>query len=106
LGFAKSEAKLVLDHLEGTDPRDVTGTFYCSDPQIKRKREMMLLWTAWLDQQAKIAISEDKMLLDAKYLRETIYKQRYGENKLKKRIAYRKARGWPLWPGDAEEAAE
>ena len=46
------------------------------------------------------------MLLDAKYLRETIYKQRYGENKLKKRIAYRKAPGWPLWPGDAEEAAE
>ena len=36
----------------------------------------MLLWTAWLDQQAAIAISEDEMLLDDNYLREAIYKKR------------------------------
>ena len=54
------------------DAKDVTGNFYSSDPGIKRKREMMLAWTAWLDQQAAIAISEDKMLLDAVYLREAI----------------------------------
>jgi hypothetical protein len=88
LGFAKSEGKVILDHLEGVDPKDVTGTYYSSDPQIRRKREMMLAWTAWLDQQAAIAISADKMLLDANYLREAIYKKRYGEEKLAKRIAY------------------
>jgi hypothetical protein len=64
LGFAKSEGKVILDHLEGVDAKDVTGNFYSSAPQIKRKREMMLLWTAWLDAQAEIAISEDETLLD------------------------------------------
>jgi hypothetical protein len=107
LGFAKSEAKLVLDHLEGTDPKDVTGNFYSSDPAIKRKREMLTLWTAWLDQQAAIAISEDKMLLDRNHLMEAIYRKKYGDEKLAKRITFRESRGWPLWgPDGVEEAAE
>jgi hypothetical protein len=107
LGFAKSEGKVILDHLEGVDAKDVTGNFYSSDPQIKRKREMMLLWTQWLDQQAAIAISADRMLLDVNHTREEIYKKRYGEDKLAKRIAYREARGWPIWSPDGEqEAAE
>jgi hypothetical protein len=106
LGFAKSEAKLVLDHMEGTDPKDVTGNFYSSDPAIQRKREMLTLWTAWLDKWAAIAISEDKMLLDRSYLMEAIYRKKYGDEALAKRIKHRESRGWPLWPDSAEEAAE
>lgn len=49
LGFAKSEGKVILDHLEGTDPKDVTGTFYSSDPAIKRKWEMVLLRAVGMD---------------------------------------------------------
>ncbi len=107
LGFAKSEAKLILDHLEGTASDDVTGQFYSSDPQIQRKREMMLAWTAWVSEQAFKALAADPLLSDRSYLREEIYRRRHGDEKLAKRIAYRTARGWPLWPdGDEREAAE
>jgi predicted secreted protein len=41
LGFSKSEAKLILDHLEGTESDDVTGQFYSTNPAIARKRQMM-----------------------------------------------------------------
>lgn len=37
LGFSKSEAKLFLDHLEGTESDDVTGQFYSTNPAIARK---------------------------------------------------------------------
>jgi hypothetical protein len=106
LGFAKSEAKLILDHMEGTDPKDVTGQFYSSDPGIKRKREMLTLWTAWLDKQAAIAIEQDPLLLDRGHLMEAIFRKKHGDEKLAKRIKYREARGWPLWPDDQQEAAE
>ena len=46
------------------------------------------------------------MLLDAAYLREAIYRKRYGDEKLAKRIRYREARGWPLWGPDEQETAE
>jgi hypothetical protein len=53
------------------------------------------------------AFREDPLLHDRNYLREEIYRLRHGDEKLEKRIAYRKARGWPLWPdGDELEAAE
>jgi integrase len=45
LGFRPGEAKVILDHMEGVEPTDVTGSFYSSDPQIGRKREMMRAWT-------------------------------------------------------------
>jgi hypothetical protein len=99
LGFGKSEAKLILDHLEGVDATDVTGTFYATDPAIRRKREMLTLWVAWLEKWAAAAIDADPLLLDRAYLFEEIYKKRNGEDKLEKRIAYRAARGLPLWPG-------
>lgn len=41
LGFKPGERKLILDRLEGTEPIDVTGQFYSSDPGIARKRQMM-----------------------------------------------------------------
>ena len=34
LGFRSSEAAVILDHMEGVEPTDVTGSFYSSDPQI------------------------------------------------------------------------
>jgi hypothetical protein len=106
LGFAKSEAKLILDHLEGTDPKDVTGNFYSSDPAIKRKWEMLLLWTEWLDKQAELAIAADPLLLDRNHLREAIFRKKHGDEKLAKSIEFRESRGWPLWPDDQQEAAE
>ena len=64
LGFRKSEAKVILDHMEGTEPDDVTGKFYSSDPAIRRKREMMTLWVDWLDEWCAKAIAADPMLSD------------------------------------------
>jgi hypothetical protein len=41
LGWAKDEDKIILDHMEGFDPGDVTAQHYNSAPQIVRKRQMM-----------------------------------------------------------------
>jgi predicted secreted protein len=35
LGFSKSEAKLILDHLEGTASDDVTGQFSAQTPRSR-----------------------------------------------------------------------
>jgi hypothetical protein len=107
LGFGASEAELIIDHLEGVDPKDVTGSFYNLDPAIKRKREMLLSWTSWLEEWAARAIDADPLLLDREYLIEGIYRRRNGDEKLAARIAYRAARGMPLWPGmESESVAE
>jgi hypothetical protein len=110
LGFEKSEGKVVLDHMEGTDPRDVTGNFYSSDPAILRKREMLTLWTAWLDKWAAIAIEQDPLLLDHDHLAEAIFRKKYGkkaDEMIAVRTKYREARGWPMWGVDKkQEAAE
>jgi integrase len=49
LGFKTGEAAVILDHMEGVEPTDVTGSFYSSDPQIGRKRAMMRAWVRWCD---------------------------------------------------------
>ena len=106
LGFAKSEGKVVLDHLEGTDSKDVTGVFYSSDPAVKRKREMLIAWCSWLDHWAAKAIEANPLLLDHEFLRRAMFRKRYGYKRFKRRIAYRKSRGWPLWgPGAGEQQA-
>jgi integrase len=64
LRFKPAEAGIILDHLEGVEPNDVTGQFYSSDPQIARKRQMMRAWTDWCDEWAAQAISDDRALLD------------------------------------------
>jgi hypothetical protein len=74
LGFSKSEAKLILDHLEGTESDDVTGQFYSTNPAIARKRQMMSAWCAWLDKWAERAIKEDPRLLNHDWLCESIYR--------------------------------
>ena len=48
MGFARSEAKVILDHFEGIEPDDVTGRFYSVDPAVGRKRQMMEKWIVWL----------------------------------------------------------
>lgn len=97
LGFAKSEAKLILDHSEGTQPDDVTGAFYSSDPAVARKRAMMRMWTDWCDGWAAKALAADPSLLDRDFMMAIMFAARYGEEQLEKRIAYRVARRWPLW---------
>jgi integrase len=97
LGFRPGEAALILDHLEGVEPNDVTGQFYSSDPQIGRKREMMRAWVNWCDKWAARAIAADPLLLDREYMLEMIYRTRYGDERLERRIEVRKKLGMPLW---------
>jgi hypothetical protein len=110
LAFRPGEAKIILDHMEGVEPTDVTGSFYSSDPQIARKRAMMRAWTDWCDGWAQRAIAEDPLLLDRAYMLEAIYRARYGEKRLESRIESRRKRGLPLWNvldiDDLAEAAE
>jgi hypothetical protein len=103
LGFSKSEATLILDHLEGTESDDVTGQFYSTNPAIARKWQMMLAWCAWLDNRAERAIKEEPRLLDHDWLCESIYRSRYGEDRLQRRIALRKKQGTPLWGVDTKQ---
>jgi hypothetical protein len=49
MDFARSEAKIILDHFAGIEPDDVTGRFYSADPAINRKCEIMEKWIAWLE---------------------------------------------------------
>ena len=35
LGFKSGEAGIILDHMEGVEPGDVTGQFYSNDPQSR-----------------------------------------------------------------------
>ena len=97
LGFAKSEARLILDHMEATEPDDVTGQFYTSNPAIARKREMMRLWLAWLDHWCAKATAADPLLSNRDALVEAIFRGRYDEERVQKRIAWRSRRDRPLW---------
>ena len=83
LGWYKDDAKLILDHLEGFDPGDVTAQFYNMDTAILKKRAMMKGWIGWLEEQAKKAIEADPMLRDREAVAEAVYKKRYGERKWK-----------------------
>ena len=56
------------------------------------KRQMMLAWCAWLDKWAERAIKEDPRLLGYDWVCEAIYRNRYGEERLQRRILLRKNR--------------
>lgn len=77
LGFRVGEAALILDHMEGAEPDDVTTQFYSSDQQIARKREMMQAWVAWCEKRAAEAIKADKALLNAEMMAKEIRERRY-----------------------------
>jgi integrase len=83
LGFSQGESKLILDHLEGIEPKDVTGQFYSSDLQIKRKRAMMKAWTEWCEEWTAKAIADDSALLNADLMGRTIRAERYKHKKKK-----------------------
>jgi glutathione S-transferase len=82
LGFARSEAKIILDHIEGIEPDDVTGRFYSADPAVGRKRQMMEKWIAWLEHWCAEAIRKDGILTDSEALAKVIFKSRYGDERL------------------------
>ena len=84
LAFTQGEGKLILDHLEGVELKDVTGTFYSSDPGIARKRAMMKAWTEWCDHWTAKAVAEDRSLLNAEVMGKTIRAERYKFKKKKK----------------------
>jgi hypothetical protein len=77
LGFRRGEGGIILDHLEGVEPTDVTGSFYSSDPGIARKREMMRAWTEWCDAWAAKAVADDRALLDRELMGREIRERRY-----------------------------
>jgi integrase len=83
LGFAQGEGKLILDHLEGVEPTDVTGSFYSSDPQIGRKRAMMKSWTEWCDHWVAKAVADDRALLDGDLMGREVRTKRYIHKKKK-----------------------
>jgi hypothetical protein len=97
LGFAKSESKLILDHMEGVEPDDVTGRFYSSDSGIARKRAMMTAWVDWLEHWATKALAESPLLADKDWLAQQIFLNRYGEERLARRLERRASAGLPLW---------
>jgi integrase len=97
LGFLRGEAKMILDHLEGIEQDDVTEMFYGSDAQVARKRQMLIAWTAWLDRQAEIALAADSNLADVDWIKEQLFRDRYGDEALDKRVARRERLGLELW---------
>ena len=72
----------------------------------------MRAWTRWCDEWAERSIEADPLLLDRAFMLEAIYRKRYGNKRLERRIETRKKLGLPLWGSatraivDLAEAAE
>ncbi len=94
--FTKNESKMILDHLEG-EADDVTSGYYNLDPRIKKKAEMMIAWTRWCDEQAEAALAADPLLRDLDWLREQVYRNRYGDGEFEKKLAKARKNRHPLW---------
>jgi hypothetical protein len=82
-GWHPDDAAMILDHLEGFDPGDVTAQFYNMDPAMVKKRRMMKEWIGWLEEQEAKAIAADPTLLD----REAIAKLVAEKRKTRKKAA-------------------
>lgn len=85
LGLSLSDCKLILDHSEGAPPGDVTAERYALDPMLQKKKQIITLWSNWLELQVQAAIAADPGLLNAEALRDEIYRARYGEERWSKR---------------------
>lgn len=83
LGWHPNDAAVILDHLEGFDPGDVTAQFYNMDPAILKKRTMMKQWIGWLEEQEAKAIAADPMLLDRKAMAKLVAAKRRERKKSK-----------------------
>lgn len=92
LGWASGDAKLILDHLEGFDGGDVTAQHYNTNPDIKKKRGMLIEWLAFLDKCAKEAIAADPELKDAERVGELSYIKRNDEESYKKQLRWHSQR--------------
>jgi hypothetical protein len=79
LGWMDDDPKLILDHLEGHDPGDVTAQHYNLNPAFTRKRAMMRAWISFLDTCEAEAVAADPTLADPTAQRELIYRRRYGD---------------------------
>jgi hypothetical protein len=60
---------------------------------IAKKREIMVKWLDWLEEQVEAAIAEDPSLLDAEAIGGAIFRARYGEERWEKRLARTKKHG-------------
>jgi len=96
-GFETSDASLILDHSEGTEPSDVTATYYASNPNIAKKREIMAAWIEHLLNLEREAVHANPSLKDASWIRREVFLARNGVDRTNKREADRKAKGLPVW---------
>lgn len=48
---------------------------------LQKKKQIMTLWSNWLELQVQAAIAADPGLLNAEALSENIYRARYGEER-------------------------
>lgn len=103
LGWAPADSKIILDHMEGFDPADVTAQHYNTDPEIAKKRAMMRAWTDWLEVRCTEAIAADPTLLDREAVGEQVYRIRYGDEAWKAACARKKK---PWQHEEIKEAAE
>lgn len=83
LAFRPGEGGVILDHMEGTEPDNVTSQFYSSDPQVRRKREMMRAWIDRCEEWAEMAVKADPSLKDSDGLYRVIRAERYKFKKKK-----------------------
>jgi hypothetical protein len=95
LGWVRSDPKLILDHLEGFDSGDVTAQHYNTDPELRKKREMMRAWITWLEAQEREAVAADPALLDYEAIGEQVYRIRYGDDAWKAALK-RRLKPWRL----------
>lgn len=93
IGWLAADAKLILDHLEGYDPGDVTAQHYNTNPELVKKRAMMRAWVSWLEAQESKAVAADPILLDREAIGEQVYRIRYGDDAWK-RACKRKKKPW------------
>jgi integrase len=96
LGWARGDAKLILDHMEGFDPGDVTAQHYDADPELVKKRTMMKAWTDWLEARCAEAIAADPTLLDREAVAEQVYRIRYGDEAWKAAVKRSGQKPWAL----------
>ena len=96
-GFEKSDASLILDHSEGTEPSDVTATYYASNPNIAKKRAIMEAWIEHLKNLEREAVRANPLLRDAAWIRKQVFLARNGADRTAKREADRRAKGLPVW---------
>ena len=97
---------MILDHLEGYDPGDVTAQHYNTNPELAKKRAMMRAWVSWLEAQEAKAVAADPTLLDREAIGEQVYRIRYGDDAWK-RACERKKKPWQrIDKTEFKEAAE